>query len=205
VKKNLHLDSPAHGIKLIRDQYGIDMWENQSSRVEVWIEKNALIGVIDDVCTTNDVPFFACIGYVSQSEQYRAGMRFRNPDQNTIILHLGDHDPSGIDMTRDNRDRLQMFAGFRQVEVRRLALNMDQVDELNPPPNPAKLSDSRAREYIHNFGDESWELDALEPKMMADLIQDEIDKIRDPDDWNDKIAQREGEIARLDEIIADMS
>ena len=204
VKKNLHLDSPRDGIELIRNQYGIDMWENQPNRVEVWIEKNALIGVIDNVCTTNDVPFFACIGYVSQSEQYRAGMRFRNPSQNTIILHLGDHDPSGIDMTRDNSDRLKMFAGYRQVEVRRLALNMDQVDEFNPPPNPAKLSDSRARDYISKFGSESWELDALEPAMMAELIQEHIDAIRDPDLWDDKVAQRDEELEILDDIIREL-
>lgn len=209
VKKNLHLNSPADGIKLIRHQYGIDMWANQPTRIEVWIEKNALSGVIDEVCRENDVPYFACIGYVSQSEQYRAGKRFeaRN-DQDTLILHLGDHDPSGIDMTRDNQDRLSMFADVHRsdtVFVNRIALNMDQIDELNPPPNPAKTTDSRARDYIAKFGNESWELDALEPKMITSLIQANIDVIRDPELWEQKVEQRHEEIAVLDDIIANLS
>ena len=86
------------------------------------------------------VPYFACRGYVSQSESFAAGVRFADHfrrRQTPIVFHLGDHDPSGIDMTRDNADRLHLFAGQR-VEVRRLALNMEQIEEFNPPPNPAK-------------------------------------------------------------------
>lgn len=82
-----------------------------------------------------------------------------------VILHLGDHDPSGIDMTRDISDRLELFGA--DVEVKRIALNWDQIDEFTPPPNPAKLSDSRAGAYIAEYGDESWELDALEPTLKA--------------------------------------
>ena len=89
------------------------------------------------------------------------------------MLHLGDHDPSGIDMTRDNRERLNMFAESR-VEIRRIALNMDQVETYSPPPNPAKLTDTRANDYIAAFGSESWELDALEPRVIDQLIRDQV-------------------------------
>ena len=86
-----------------------------------------------------------------------------------VILHLGDHNPSGKDMTRDIADRLELFGA--DVDVQRIALNRDQIDEFNPPPNPAKLSDSRASAYIEEFGTESWELDALEPKVLTNLIR----------------------------------
>lgn len=205
LKKNPHWDTPAEVIDSARASYGIDMWENQPQRVEVWIEKEALVGVIDRVCRKNDVPFFACRGYVSQSEQYRAGIRFRNPHQWTTILHLGDHDPSGIDMTRDNSERLKMFAGYRQVHVERIALNMDQVQEFDPPPNPTKLTDSRAKEYISNFGHECWELDALQPKTLESLIQSHIDDIRDDDMWAIKEEQRDNDLATLDRIIEGLS
>jgi hypothetical protein len=200
VKSMLHLDDPADAVQTIRDQYGIDMWSNQDYRVEVWIEKEALTGVIARTCGDLDVPYFACKGYVSQSEQWRAGRRFRGVD--TIILHLGDHDPSGIDMTRDNSDRLTMFArDVDNPEVRRIALNMDQVDQYDPPPNFAKMTDSRFSEYSRNYGNESWELDALEPSVLNTLIFNEVDKIRDMDLWQERVDQLAADIAVLDDII----
>ena len=207
LEHELHLHSPAHGLQLLRDQwYGIDMWANQPTRVEVWIEKEALAGVIADVCETNDVPYFSCRGYVSQSEQYKAGIRARSyynrQSQDTIILHLGDHDPSGIDMTRDNDDRLNIFAGYRGApEVRRIALNMDQIQEYGPPPNPGKVSDPRFESYREAFGEESWELDALEPQMMVDLIEEHIDGIRDTDLWNERDEQLQADKQQLSDFI----
>ena len=208
LKKLLHLDDPADAVQTIRDQYHIDMWENQEHRVEVWIEKEALTGVIAATCRELDVPYFACKGYVSQSEQYSAGMRARRTysksSQGVIILHFGDHDPSGIDMTRDNADRLRMFAGSKLIspEVRRLALNMDQVEQYNPPPNPAKQTDSRFDDYAELYGEDSWELDALEPAVINELIREEVDDIRDPDQWQDREDQLAQDIEVLDDIIA---
>jgi hypothetical protein len=56
------------------------------------------------------------------------------------------------------------------LKVCRLALNMDQIERYNPPPNPAKLTDSRANGYIARYGSSSWELDALEPTVLARLV-----------------------------------
>lgn len=202
LQSNLHLTSPAHAIELIRDQYNIDMWDNQEIRCEVWIEKDALLGVIDTVCEELDVAYFSCRGYVSQSETYDAGRRMRRYGQKVIMIHLGDHDPSGMDMTRDNSKRLQMFSGYNgTVEVRRIALNMDQVQEHNPPPNPTKYTDSRAQDYIAEYGDESWELDAMQPAMLQQLIRDTIDEYRDMELWDEKEDQRNEEIQTLDNII----
>ena len=135
------------------------------------MEKDALIGIVQQIASTLDVPCFSCRGYVSASEMWSAAQRFIGQDhrERRVILHLGDHDPSGKDMTRDIADRLELFGA--DVEVQRIALNWDQIDEFNPPPNPAKLSDSRASAYIEEFGTESWELDALEPKVLTNLIR----------------------------------
>ncbi|KKM79670.1 hypothetical protein LCGC14_1347500, partial [marine sediment metagenome] len=130
-------------------------------------------------------PYFACRGYVSQSESWRAGQRIARQIGNgkeATVFHLGDHDPSGIDMTRDNRDRCEMFDALG-VKVKRLALNMDQVDKWNPPPNPAKLTDSRCAKYMAEYGDESWELDALEPREIERLIERNIKKLVDMKAW----------------------
>lgn len=186
--------NPADAIEDIARRYRIDMWSNQETRIEAWIEKDALAGVIQPVCNTWDINFFACKGYVSQSELYAAGKRIESRyqlhGQQTIMLHLGDHDPSGMDMTRDNEERLSRFAGF-EVEVRRIALNMDQVQLYDPPPNPAKLTDCRATKYIEEYGNESWELDALEPSVIAKLIEEQVYEIFDADRWNERVAQFE--------------
>ena len=94
-------------------------------------------------------------------------------------------------MTRDIRDRLATFG--TPLDVRRLALNMDQVEQYNPPPNPAKESDSRYKGYLELYGDESWELDALEPAVLAALIRQEVLAIREADAWSAaKMRQAEG-------------
>ena len=182
-----HWSSPGNIVESSAQQFRYDRWATQPHRIEVWIEKDALVGVIEDVCDDLDVPYFSCRGYTSQSEMWAASQRLKryaqrpkNP-QTPIILHFGDHDPSGIDMTRDIEDRLAMFMGG--VEVRRLALNMGQVNTFNPPPNPAKTTDSRYKSYIQLYGHESWELDALEPRVLAQLIRDEIDAVIDGDAW----------------------
>jgi hypothetical protein len=201
-----HWESPAEIIDRCVGWYQIDKWNGQPIRPEVWIEKDALLGVISGVCERFDVPYFSCRGYTSQSEMWASGQRalsrLQIDDQPTLIIHLGDHDPSGIDMTRDIRDRLEMFMGG--LEVKRIALNMDQVDEYNPPPNPAKLTDSRIGGYIAEFGSDSWELDALEPQVLVDLVEKTITAVRDDDLWDEAEAEEDEAKAILRRIAEDL-
>jgi hypothetical protein len=194
-----HWEEPSEIIKSAASSYRIDKWETQTYRPEVWVEKDALVGVIGQVCERWDIPYFSCRGYTSSSEMWAASQRLQRHTkrkQTPIIFHLGDHDPSGKDMTRDIDDRLRLFMGGMAVD--RLALNMDQVENYNPPPNPAKITDSRARAYILEFGDDSWELDALEPSVIDSLIEDNIKAILDEEDWNDACAQEESAREHLD-------
>lgn len=189
LRGNANWNSPYDLLDYYAPNFTIDMWKGQDYKVEVWIEKDALVGVIEDVCQNNDVDYFACRGYVSQSELYKAGRRIyrrKTFGQKTVVIHLGDHDPSGIDMTRDNHQRLELFSEG-EVIVHRIALNEDQINQYNPPPNPAKLTDSRAKNYIKNFGYQSWELDALEPRVMRELIQSKINEFKDLDLWQDRV------------------
>jgi hypothetical protein len=188
------LDSAAYG-------YRTDRWASQPHRVEVWIEKDALVGVIAGVCNRLDVPYFSCRGYTSQSELWGAGQRLirhAKQGQDPIVIHLGDHDPSGIDMTRDITDRLALFGA--DVTVRRIALNMDQVRHYQPPPNPAKLTDARATGYIARHGYESWELDALDPATLDRLIESTIREYRDESLWDRDTAAMEADRDRLTQI-----
>jgi hypothetical protein len=178
-------DSPADVIYSAARGYTENLWAGQEWHVEVWVEKEALAGVVQRPAQRYQVPWFCCRGYVSQSEMWGAARRIRRElnggHQRAAIIHLGDHDPSGLDMTRDIQDRLLGFGA--SVRVVRVALNLDQVEDQSPPPNPAKLTDSRAEGYISDWGDQvmdesgeaqSWELDALQPAYLDDLIDREI-------------------------------
>lgn len=186
--------SPEDAIKSVADTFRMDLWKDQEWRPEVWVEKEALVDVIGTVCNRHRVDFFACKGYTSQSAAWEAGQRlarYIQKGQRPIIFHLGDHDPSGLDMTRDNQERLSQFAGI-PIMVQRLALNLDQIDHFEPPPNPAKMSDSRSSGYVEYMAlnhrpPVSWELDALATDVIDGLIHDALEQIKDPEVWEQSL------------------
>lgn len=205
-----HWRDPSHAIDdWTRRYFGINLWQNQNYYVECWVEKDALLGVIERTCNDLDMPFFSCRGYTSQTEMWLAGQRLVKKiaeGKQVRILHLGDHDPSGIDMTRDIEDRLCLFIGahgylgdtglsigdsISQFYIDRLALNMDQIEQYNPPPNPAKLTDSRAVGYIAIHGDESWELDALPPDVLDDVIRTGAEPYINQEQWDKDVARED--------------
>lgn len=195
LRGNSHWTEPGKVIESAAYSYRRDHWEGQPNYVEVWVEKDALIGIVGQICGKLDVNHFSCRGYVSQSEMWAAARRLhrrQEAGQRVVLLHLGDHDPSGKDMSRDIQERLVTF--------KRLALNMDQVELYNPPPNPAKLSDSRASGYIEEYGDECWELDALEPKVISDLISKNVEKYRDDTLYNAVVEREAEERRQLDDL-----
>lgn len=216
-----HWRTPAEIMASAARSYAEDKWANQPERVEVWIEKDALAGVIEGPCTELDVPYLSCRGYTSSSEMWRSAQRlvsYLKAGQRVTILHMGDHDPSGIDMTRDIRDRLELFLAHHahwgdavpegaevpdggsaygwvrdRFTVDRIALTWDQVQDYDPPPNPAKMSDSRAADYVANYGHESWELDALEPSVLDALVRDNVGLLLDDELWDEAIAAEDGQ------------
>jgi len=192
------IDSAARG-------YRTDLWAEQPARIEVWIEKEALAGVFEPICNTLRVPYFCCRGYTSQSEMWTAAQRLcayrdQRKKQTPIILHFGDHDPSGMDMTRDIIDRMRVFG--LDLNLTRLALNMNQVEDYSPPPNPAKMTDSRFEGYVAEYGSESWELDALEPSVLSELVRKAVTARVDMDAWSESL-DREGEDRQLLKVCAE--
>jgi hypothetical protein len=238
-KANAHWTSPSEVLRSAAYSYSRDKWVGQTSRVEVWVEKEALAGVVARSASALDCTHFSCRGYVSQSAMWRAAQRITDylatpKVERVVILHLGDHDPSGIDMTRDIKERLGHFIGvdyarekieawddhhraelssdnpevraalqadvdeyMNRLEIRRIALNMDQIDEYAPPPNPAKLTDARAAGYVATHGYESWELDALPPDVLDELIRGEIEAEIDDEAYQAEVDRETAERDRL--------
>jgi hypothetical protein len=196
-------------INAAASSFHMDMWRNQEQRAFVIVEKAALAGVLDRTCREHDVPLLAARGYPSVTVVREMALQHFLPairrDQHVQVLHLGDHDPSGIDMTRDLRERLELFLGARAASctLTRIALTMDQVEEKQPPPNPAKTTDSRFNGYMELYGDESWELDALEPVYLSNLVEEWLDKFIDRDNWKEREDQIEDIRARLTQAAED--
>lgn len=178
-----------------------DKWNEQTGRMLVIVEKAALAGILEGVCAEYDVPLLAARGYPSVSIVRELVLEHILPavkaGQDVTVLHLGDHDPSGIDMTRDLTDRIELFVDgldvmeHCRVNVERIALTMGQVEEVQPPPNPAKVTDSRFASYQTIYGDESWELDALEPAYIVDLVTQKINEQIDMEVWDERVAEIE--------------
>lgn len=201
---NVHWESPAQIVRAAAQQFKIDHWENQSCYVEVMVEKDALSGILEPVCRKLDIRFTANKGYSSSSAMYAAAKRIAQAARDGKEVHLfylGDHDPSGIDMTRDIQERLALFTYDRiDIETKRLALNFDQVEQWQPPENPAKESDSRYQIYLEQFGESSWELDAVEPATLASLVEEHVKELIDDLAWNEVDTRQEAMRSELEQF-----
>lgn len=177
--------NPGNALRRAAKSFMFNKWHDQPIYIEVMVEKQALQGVLQPVCLGLGITFSANKGYSSASAFYQCSKRILKAiekGKEPVVLYLGDHDPSGVDMTRDLRERMATFCR-RPIDVKRLALNKSQVDEYALPPNPAKLSDSRAGEYVAKYGNESWELDALPPNKLANLVKAAVARRVDEAKW----------------------
>lgn len=201
--------------------YRLPRWNGQENYVELWVEKDALAGVLWPIAVQYHVTLMVNRGYSSQSAMYESANRFieRRPrrgispktglemnnfvgTRDLYVLYLGDHDPSGEDMVRDIGERLTMFGA--PVTVEKLALTMEQIEEYQPPPNPAKLTDPRSDRYIQEHGDESWEVDALPPNVLTQIITDRLEQLVDRSMMDDIIAIETTDKERLESLLEEI-
>lgn len=181
-----------HAIQDTIEQYRVDRMQGQQRNIEIWVEKDALSNVLFRVTSKYHIRLMVNRGYSSISAMYDAHRRLRSGD---VILYFGDHDPSGKDMVRDIRERMEEFG--REVDVRPVALTMEQIRRFNPPPNPAKITDPRAKWYIREYGRTSWELDALPPRELIRLAEEAVEELIDLDLYNRCLDQEQRDIEEL--------
>jgi hypothetical protein len=184
---------PAEVVRGCLGAFQIDRWADQPYRIEVLCEKQALEGVLTPTCEELQIAMTCLKGYSSHSIFYEMGRRlarWRAADKAITVLYAGDHDPSGIDMGRDVRERLSMYTRF-PVDVVRIGLNMDQIARYNPPPNPAKETDARYAAYVLEHGPYCWEMDSLEPTLWDGLVRQQVLKRRDAALWSKALEKEE--------------
>ncbi len=190
-----------HAMKVIKNVYRLDRWDDQEYYVECWVEKDALSGVLEPITVDYHVHLLVNRGYSSASAMHDSATRIReqiDQGKKAVILYFGDHDPSGEDMVRDVENRLNNFGCY--PEVKKVALTMDQIEQYQPPPNPAKLSDPRANTYIANHGVQSWELDALPPNVLVQLLRDELDELLDREKYDAIIENEDKDKTKMEKF-----
>ncbi len=161
-------------IDRVKNSYRKYRWEGQKHYLEVMVEKEALAGILEPITREYHVMLLVNKGHSSASAMHGVAERMEEAEGNKQchVLYMGDHDPSGMDMVRDIRDRLVGFGC--EPEVERIALTYEQIKQYRPPPNPAKRSDPRSCKYAEEYGNESWELDALDPEVLEDVLESHI-------------------------------
>lgn len=194
----LEFEDLEHRVESAIANYRLPRWRGQRYYVELWVEKQALAGVLEPIAHRFHATLMVNKGYSSASAMKESAERMleaQRNDQEPLVFYLGDHDPSGEDMVRDIDDRLSEFGA--EAEIRKLALTMEQIRRFNPPPNPAKLTDSRAAAYVARHGNQSWELDALPPRELNRLITVAFDSVIDRAAMDAVIAQEERDKEQL--------
>ncbi len=186
-------------IDLALVNYQLNRWEEQEFYVELWTEKDAISSVIHPITRKYQVGVVVNRGYSSASAMFESAQRFIEQEEGKIriLLYLGDHDPSGLDMDRDIQARLDEFGA--DVKVIRIGLTQEQIKEYNPPTNPAKLKDPRSKWYVENFGYSSWEVDALRPEVLQKLIEKSILEYLDLEEYEQVKKQEQEDIKKLKE------
>ena len=182
-------------------QFRFDRQRDQDVYIELWVEKDALSGVLKKITSKYHINLMINKGYSSCSAMHDAFKRLKRQNDNgkeTHILYLGDHDPSGLDMIRDVRERLEEFGVYPLVK--QIGLTMKQIKEFNPPPNPAKITDPRAKWYLAEYGNVSWEVDALNPKVLHQLVKDNVEKLIDMRKFRSLLKEEEKTKQKLNEF-----
>jgi hypothetical protein len=181
--------------------YRLPRWEGQDWYVELWCEKDAVSNILEPMASKYHIVQMVNRGYSSQSAMHDTAERFLEQDEakRKALLYLGDHDASGEDMVRDIRERLAMFGVTLTVD--KIALTFEQVKQYNLVPNPAKLTDTRSKAYIKKFGNESWELDALPPDVLHQLIEKAILQFLDIMKMKEIITKEESDKEVLTKVV----
>lgn len=181
-----------------------DRWFRQRNHVSVWVEKEALGGIVGDAASKKGVSWMACKGYPSVSAlrewlasawlacsgetYYTDACEYQTQEgtcEKCVVLYLGDHDPDGLEIPQAAErglNKLMLVTGWTvPLEFRRIALSQEQIKRYNPPPFPAKQTSARFAKYVKTTGlRDAWELDALEPRLLRELIWKEVDALFDP-------------------------
>jgi hypothetical protein len=195
-RKHSEFDDIVDLINSALQSYRLDRWKGQDVYTELWVEKDALAGILKPIADEYHITLMVNRGYSSQTAMHEAALRIQHNtdggEKESIILYVGDLDPSGEDMVRDITERLKMF-GCENMGVLKLALNPGQVKQYKLPPNPVKPKDPRSESFFKKFGQSCWEVDALPPEVLVKVIRLVLEKLVDREKMDAVIEKEEAD------------
>lgn len=190
-------------METVRGAYRRNIWEAQPRYIVVWVEKDALSGIFEDITFKYRVPLIVGRGYSSWSLKRELAEHIEEMGKPTVVLYFGDFDPSGEDIFRDLEEAFDFFGILEQVEVlEKVALTREDIVRYNLPPNPAKRTDPRAQRFISQHGDTAVELDALPVQVLQEKIRENIERYLDMEAFERILEVEEGERGALARFFA---
>jgi hypothetical protein len=176
MRKPSSYSSLRNMLEISKQAYRRALWNDQEAYVEVWLEKDALAGVLMEATSQWDVPLMVTRGYPSLSYLHSAGMAIEAVRKPAYLYYFGDHDPSGQDITRSTEKGLRELAPTAEIHFVRVAVNESQIIEMGLPTRPTKTTDSRSK----GFQGESVEVDAIRPSVLRSMARACIERHIDP-------------------------
>jgi hypothetical protein len=165
MRKSQSYDSLEDALYRTAQTYRRALWADQPAYVEVWLEKDALAGVLLEVTDPWDVPLMVTRGYPSLTFLHSAAEQIATIDKPTFLYYFGDYDPSGVDIPRKVEADLRVLAPAIDLSFERVAVTPAQISAWNLPTRPTKRTDARAKK----FEGESVEVDAIPPDQLRSL------------------------------------
>jgi hypothetical protein len=181
---------------VVQNAYRKDYWATQPNYVEIWAEKDAIIGSIENVAKKLGVIVRVGRGFLSTSKAHEIAKHFASINKPITVLYLGDHDPSGQDIPRDMFDRIIEY-GSGWFEFTRIAIHRDDIETFDLPPLRAKVSDSRSSAFTSKYGSHCVELDALPPQELRRRIQSAVEGLQNRELWDMAVAVEKVELASI--------
>jgi hypothetical protein len=181
--------------------YRRDLWQTQPETVEVWSEKGTVRGVLWPVLARLGVGFRVMHGFTSATSIWDACNIDYNDNRPLVALYIGDYDPSGLCMSEhDLPERIKQYGGDH-IELRRIALTSEHTASLPSFSADSKKKDPRYKWFKQNYGNECWELDAMDPRQLRDLVEAEINALVDRSLWDRQEALQEREKKSVETVL----
>jgi hypothetical protein len=163
-------------LKRTAQTYRRSLWDEANAYLEIWLEKDALAGVVHPVTNLYDVPLMVARGFSSLSFLAKSAEDIEAAERPAFILNLGDHDPSGRAAGDHIERTLRELAPSAEIHFERLAVTVEQIRRASLPTRPTKHSDSRATKFEAEFGQGSVELDAIHPDLLRAIVRNAIER-----------------------------
>jgi len=183
-------------LQLTISAYRKSLWQRQPAYVEIWLEKDALAGIVYDITQQFDVPLMVARGFSSVTFLHEAALAYQGIGKPVYVYHLGDYDPSGLLINESKERGLKKFAGDGvEIYFEKIAVTPEQIKLYNLPLRPTKNST-----HSRNFKGGSVEIDAIEPRTLQALVQWHITKHIDENEWQGVLQTEKAERESLEQI-----